>query len=152
MIGMNAFFHLSAALLTLGLVYGLLTVLRQRDFLQELFGSFVRSRHGQRTRVYVDSPRHFLKRFAKALQISMDEGDGADLSPRRLAPGALLELYLTHGLFAIKWTSAVPPRGGRLEIEFAVYSPPSPILQAALAEALGDDMSVTYRVMNSQRL
>jgi len=135
--GMNVFFHLASALGAGALIFLLLRVQRQRDFLRALMAS-VAPDAGRIRRVVVEAPGAFLGRFAAALGVPLEAEEDKALPPRRITAAALAELYLKAGLTLIRCGRSGDVLHLELHVKAAVEHPSA----AELARALGDDVEV----------
>lgn len=150
MIGMNAFFHLTAATLTLLLVYGWLRTLRQRNFVLELLGGIQSTRQGQMMRVYVDLPHRFLARFADAFRIPLEGSVSSVGSLRRISPRPLVDLFLQHGARGILLSQSPSSPAPVIIAEFTVDSVPGSDLKQEILTALGHGVIVEFRLNESK--
>jgi hypothetical protein len=149
MMGMNALFHLAAFVLISLLIYGLLVVLRQKRFLQELLDSTILARHSRQGRVYVDEPGKFLTKWTQAIGLPLHGEPNKGFPLRRLDPVPLVDLYLTHGVRSLTFGRPDLASGPECSLQFEVLSSPSEELRVALSCALGDDVVVSFNVVPS---
>ena len=147
--GMNALFHLAAFVLTSLLIYWLLSSLRQTKFLQDLLLSVALKQHTRTTRVYVDEPRKFLMKFARALGVPSQGDHWKTLPLRRIEPQPLVELHLRHGLRSIAFQYSEAASGLKPHLELGLLSLPSDDLRALVSSALGADVVVRYKNFSS---
>lgn len=132
--GVNLMFHVGSALALVLLVHLVLEFKRQRDLIRELL--VVQRRGDARARVYVEAPDAFLARLGKALGIAIEGDSQKGLSPRKIDPKPLFELYLSGGIERLRWA------GATLEVSSRGASGTGADWQKKLADALGDGISV----------
>lgn len=149
MMGMNALFHLAAFVLISLLIYWLLSNLRQTKFLQDLLLSVTLKHHNRTSRVYVDEPRKFLMKFAKAFGVPSQGNYWQPLPLRRIEPEPLVELHLNHGLRSMSFQSSEAKSGQKPYLEIEVFSLPPNDLRALVSSALGGDVVVGYKTFSS---
>ncbi len=148
MMGMNVIFHLAAFVLISLLIYWLLLNLRQTKFLQDLLLSVTLKHHNYATRVYVDEPRKFLMKFAKAFGVPSQGDHWQPLPLRRIEPQPVVELHLRHGLRSIAFQPSEATSGPKPCLEFGLLSLPSEELRALVSSALGDDVVISYKTFS----
>lgn len=100
MSGMNVIFHALAAVALVALLIAWAKARAERDFLRSLGCELAwRGRH---KRLLVEEPGRFLRRFARAWGIELDETTSLPTAPQRLEPLPLFELFLHRGLTLIR--------------------------------------------------
>ena len=129
MSGMNVIFHTVAVLVLMAILVAWTRVRAERDLLR-LLGQELGKRHDTR-RVLVDEPARFLRRFARAWGIALEEASPLRSGPQRIEPLPLFELCLQRGLVLIRYRES----GIELYVEHAGV--PGDAETRRLAEALG---------------
>lgn len=99
MAGMNLIFHSIAAIALLFLLYALMQVRAQRDFLRVLLHAAGGDRNSRR--LVVDTPVRFLRRFAAAGGLECRVATPCKQLPCRIDPVPLFRLSLQLGLVRI---------------------------------------------------
>jgi hypothetical protein len=105
LIGLAVVFHVLSTVVLAALVYALLRVKAQRDFLKQLVDC-ARGAQSAR-RVWVGRPGPMLGRAASVLGVEV-EGDATGPAVQdlvRIEFGPLMELFLSRGFSLLRWTS-----------------------------------------------
>lgn len=151
MAGMNLIFHVVAALACLLLLFALIHVRAQRDFLRALIREVAND--ASHKRLIVDAPQRFLRRFAAAWGLDYVVDPGLKQVPCRIDPEPLVWSYLRLQIVRIRFGQD----GVELQVRRAAEDPASLIdkvsralggiavmivvLEAGSAAALGSDRS-----------
>jgi len=97
MIGINFIFHVVSAIAFAAMIYWLLQMSRNQRFLLSL----LQVGRGQQSRLLLDWPQGFLKKFCRALAIPLTIDGRFVAAPLKIDPGSWVRLFLSHGINSI---------------------------------------------------